>query len=69
MKTALRFSRQFWSNVLFGRDAMLDVTDPCPWIACAHLQPVVLFMGVGISGRQWKKYDFCIGKVVCDGGD
>ena len=51
------------------RDSDFDHEDPLPFFGRNLLQPLVLFWGVFLSGNEWTKYDFCIGKVVEKNGD
>jgi hypothetical protein len=51
------------------KDSDLDAEDPLPFLGRNLLQPLVLFWGVFVSGDEWTKYDFCIGKVVEKNGD
>jgi len=51
------------------KDSDFDAEDPLPFLGRNLLQPLVLFWGVLLSGNQWTKYDFCIGKVVEKNGD
>lgn len=51
------------------RDADFDPSDPLPFLGRNLLQPLVLLWGVLCRGNEWKKYDYCIGKVVEKNGD
>eukprot|EP00571_Detonula_confervacea_P010809 CAMPEP_0172300578 /NCGR_PEP_ID=MMETSP1058-20130122/2635_1 /TAXON_ID=83371 /ORGANISM="Detonula confervacea, Strain CCMP 353" /LENGTH=590 /DNA_ID=CAMNT_0013010399 /DNA_START=299 /DNA_END=2071 /DNA_ORIENTATION=+ len=51
------------------KDSDFDAEDPLPFLGRNLLQPLVLFWGVLLSGNEWTKYDFCIGKVVQKNGD
>merc|ERR1711907_2127 len=50
-------------------DGDFVVDDPAPFIMRNHFQPVVLLTHTLRAGRQWKKIDFNIGKVVEVNGD
>jgi len=52
-----------------GKDAILDSSDPLPFLVTNHLQMPLLLITTAIKGRPWKKLDFCIGKVVEIDGD
>lgn len=59
-----------WYSQHFGfRDADFDASDPLPFLGRNLLQPLVLMWGVLRRGNEWKKYDYCIGKVVEKNGD
>jgi len=48
---------------------MLAGDDPLPFLAMYLLQiPSLLFLEL-LSGKPWLKIDFCIGKIVKEGGD
>jgi len=62
--------RGFFSRVLVTEyEADFDVLDPLPFLLRNHFQLPILLAGTLASGNGWKKCDFCIGKVVEDGGD
>eukprot|EP00450_Noctiluca_scintillans_P039709 CAMPEP_0194477082 /NCGR_PEP_ID=MMETSP0253-20130528/857_1 /TAXON_ID=2966 /ORGANISM="Noctiluca scintillans" /LENGTH=583 /DNA_ID=CAMNT_0039316005 /DNA_START=66 /DNA_END=1817 /DNA_ORIENTATION=+ len=50
-------------------DGDFAIDDCVPFIMRNHFQPVVLLLGTLRAGRQWKKIDFNIGKVVEVNGD
>merc|ERR1719183_611129 len=52
-----------------GTDAMLAGDDPLPFLAMYLVQIPSLLISELISGRDWLKIDFCIGKIVKEGGD
>eukprot|EP00585_Thalassiosira_rotula_P007485 CAMPEP_0196143064 /NCGR_PEP_ID=MMETSP0910-20130528/12595_1 /TAXON_ID=49265 /ORGANISM="Thalassiosira rotula, Strain GSO102" /LENGTH=725 /DNA_ID=CAMNT_0041404457 /DNA_START=72 /DNA_END=2249 /DNA_ORIENTATION=+ len=58
----------YTSNFSF-RDSDFDAEDPLPFLGRNLMQPLVLLWGVLLSGNEWTKYDFCIGKVVEKNGD
>jgi hypothetical protein len=69
----LRYDRATMSiveRILAGeQDADADSSDPLPMILRAHFQLPILLLGTLFSTREWKKCDYCIGKVVEVGGD
>jgi len=57
------------SEMFQGTDAMLHGDDPMPFLTMYLLQiPSLLVLDV-LSGKPWLKIDFCIGKIVKEGGD
>lgn len=67
-KTADPNAAWYTKNFCF-RDADFDPNDPLPFLGRNLLQPLVLMWGVLCRGNEWKKYDYCIGKVVEKNGD
>jgi len=56
-------------QMLKGGDALLSGDDPMPFLAMYLIQiPSLLLLEV-LSGTEWLKIDFCIGKIVKEGGD
>jgi hypothetical protein len=52
-----------------GGDALLHGDDPMPFLAMYLIQiPSLLAMELA-AGTEWLKIDFCIGKIVKEGGD
>jgi len=58
-----------WRTVREGRDAILDVHDPLPFLLVHHLQIPSLLLRALVTGRDWIRIDFNIGKLVEVGGD
>ncbi|MCH1865760.1 hypothetical protein [Nocardioides sp. CFH 31398] len=58
-----------WATVRHGRDAILDVHDPLPFLLVHHLQVPSLLLRALVTGRDWIRIDFNIGKLVEIGGD
>jgi len=56
-------------EMLCGNDAMLAGDDPMPFLAMYLAQFPSLLAWELIPGTKWLKLDFCIGKVVKEGGD
>jgi len=52
-----------------GWDGILAGDDPCPFLAMYLLQIPSLLVLELIAGTRWLKIDFCIGKIVKEGGD
>merc|ERR1712004_49196 len=52
-----------------GSDAMLAGDDPLPFLAMYLVQIPLLLISEFINGTAWLKVDFCIGKIVKEGGD
>lgn len=52
-----------------GRDAILDRSDPLPFLLVHHLQIPWLLLGNLVAGRPWVRIDFNIGKLVEPAGD
>lgn len=59
----------FYTKNFSFRDADFDASDPLPFLGRNLMQPLVLIWGVLWRGNEWKKYDYCIGKVVEKNGD
>lgn len=55
--------------LLKQKEADFDVRDPLPFLFRNHFQLPLLLVSTRFSAREWKKCDFCIGKVVEVGGD
>jgi len=56
-------------QMLSGTDALLHADDPLPFLAMYLIQIPSLLFSELIAGTAWLKIDFCIGKVVKEGGD
>lgn len=52
-----------------GTDAILAGDDPLPFLAMNLVQIPSLLMLELLTGKDWLKIDFCIGKIVKEGGD
>ena len=52
-----------------GREALLDVHDPLPFLLVPHLQIASLLLGNLLRGRPWVTVDVNIGKLVEPAGD
>jgi hypothetical protein len=52
-----------------GGDAMLCGDDPMPFLAMYLIQIPSLLALEFLAGTEWLKIDFCIGKIVKEGGD
>jgi hypothetical protein len=52
-----------------GGDALLHGDDPMPFLAMYLLQIPSLLALELLAGTEWLKIDFCIGKIVKEGGD
>merc|ERR1712019_223901 len=52
-----------------GTDAILAGDDPLPFLAMYLVQIPSLLVLELITGKDWLKIDFCIGKIVKEGGD
>merc|ERR1712151_1231087 len=57
------------SEMAKGGDAILAGDDPLPFLAMYLVQIPSLLILEFISGTHWLKIDFCIGKIVKEGGD
>lgn len=58
-----------FAEMLSGGDAILSGDDPMPFLALYLLQiPSLLALDL-YAGTEWLKIDFCIGKIVKEGGD
>jgi hypothetical protein len=62
------FKLSIW-EMLSGNDAILCGDDPAPFLAMYLLQIPSLLVLELLSGTAWLKIDFCIGKIVKEGGD
>lgn len=60
---------QFVKEIVRGKDAIFDMDDIFPFLMFNHFQVPLLLLDTFFAGRKWHKVDFCIGKVVEDGGD
>jgi len=58
-----------FSQMLTGGDAILAGDDPMPFLAMYLIQIPSLLALELLSGKPWLKIDFCIGKIVKEGGD
>merc|ERR1712113_1261696 len=57
------------AEIAKGGDAILCGDDPMPFLAMYLIQiPSLLAMEL-LAGTEWLKIDFCIGKIVKEGGD
>merc|ERR1712187_942411 len=52
-----------------GTDAILAGDDPLPFLAMYLVQIPSLLILELLTGTDWLKLDFCIGKIVKEGGD
>merc|ERR1712039_724940 len=52
-----------------GGDAMLHGDDPMPFLAMYLIQIPSLLALELVACTEWLKIDFCIGKIVKEGGD
>jgi len=69
----------FWKNknviklstteMMGGTDALLHGDDPMPFLAMYLIQIPCLLVQEFFAGTHWLKIDFCIGKIVKEGGD
>lgn len=55
--------------IVRGKDAILDVADPLPFLLVHHLQIPSLLVQNLVTGRDWITIDFNIGKLVQEAGD
>jgi len=62
------FKLSLW-EMLGGNDAILCGDDPAPFLAMYLLQIPSLLVLELLLGSAWLKIDFCIGKIVKEGGD
>lgn len=62
-------SESFLQILLKQKEADFDTRDPLPFLFRNHFQLPLLLLSTLFSAREWKKCDFCIGKVVEVGGD
>jgi hypothetical protein len=58
-----------FSQMVTGGDAILAGDDPMPFLAMYLIQIPSLLTLELLSGKPWLKIDFCIGKIVKEGGD
>lgn len=56
-------------TILFHKESDFDILDPLPFIMRNHFQFPILLCYNLIFDNPWKKYDFCIGKIVELSGD
>ena len=61
--------RTFFGLLRHSRDPLIDGSDIMPFLMFNYFQVPTLLIDVLASGKQWKKVDFQIGKVVQMGGD
>merc|ERR1712139_317259 len=57
------------AEMLQGTDARLHGDDPLPFLAMYLVQIPSLLALELVAGTSWLKVDFCIGKIVKEGGD
>merc|ERR1712060_293926 len=57
------------SEMAKGGDAILCGDDPMPFLAMYLVQIPSLLALELLAGTEWLKIDFCIGKIVKEGGD
>jgi hypothetical protein len=57
------------SEMLRGHDALLHGDDPRPFLTMYLVQIPSLLLLELVAGTEWLKIDFCIGKIVKEGGD
>lgn len=55
--------------VFRGKEAVFELRDPLPFLMLHHLHVPALLLRAAISGRDWMRIDFNIGKLVRAGGD
>jgi predicted ATP-grasp superfamily ATP-dependent carboligase len=55
--------------VLRGKEALLEASDPLPFLLLPHLQIAALLLRALARGRRWVRIDFNIGKLVEPAGD
>merc|ERR1719313_1500978 len=58
-----------FAEMLKGTDAILHGDDPMPFLAMYLVQIPSLLALELVAGTSWLKIDFCIGKIVKEGGD
>mmetsp|Transcript_113886 Transcript_113886/g.197431 ORF Transcript_113886/g.197431 Transcript_113886/m.197431 type:complete len:491 (-) Transcript_113886:145-1617(-) len=58
-----------FGEMAIGTDALLHGDDPVPFLAMYLVQIPSLLMLELLAGKPWLKIDFCIGKIVKEGGD
>jgi len=56
-------------QILTGSDSLLHGDDPLPFLAMYLVQIPSLLVLELLAGTEWLKIDFCIGKIVKEGGD
>merc|ERR1712151_1410189 len=57
------------AEMVKGTDAILAGDDPLPFLAMYLVQIPSLLVLELVTGKDWLKVDFCIGKIVKEGGD
>merc|ERR1712070_797602 len=57
------------TDMMGGTDALLHGDDPMPFLAMYLIQIPSLLLQEFFAGTPWIKIDFCIGKIVKEGGD
>jgi len=57
------------SKLSQGRDAVFQPNDPLPFFMLNYFHIPALLFSQMLSGKEWIKVDFCIGKIVQPGGD
>jgi len=57
------------SDMVGGTDSLLHGDDPFAFLAMYLVQIPSLLLGELFAGTEWRKIDFCIGKIVKEGGD
>eukprot|EP00913_Durusdinium_trenchii_P001499 g1387.t1 len=62
------FKLSLW-EMLCGTDALLHGDDPLPFLTMYLVQIPSLLLLELVAGTPWLKIDFCIGKIVKEGGD
>jgi hypothetical protein len=58
-----------FSEMLCGTDALLHGDDPLPFLTMYLVQIPSLLIAEIAPATEWLKIDFCIGKIVKEGGD
>jgi hypothetical protein len=58
-----------FAEMVKGDDAILCGDDPMPFLAMYLIQIPSLLALELLAGTEWLKIDFCIGKIVKEGGD
>merc|ERR1712232_973777 len=58
-----------FNEMRHGTDALLHGDDPLPFLAMYLVQIPSLLISEIIPATEWLKVDFCIGKIVKEGGD
>ena len=57
------------ADIVHGKDAIFDWQDPLPFLMVHHFQIPLLLIRCLLSGKEWVRIDFNIGKLVQLGGD